>query len=208
MSGFFRARNIVLFLPCIAVLIGLNLFESAWTAILLYHAVIVIYMFLTRRNRLRRELLRGWNTAVGAGLILFCALCGPLLILLWPIIKNVPGGLSPVLEAYGIHGVSWWLFAVYFVSLHPILEELFWRGVMAPENSKIDIVDVAFGAYHVLVLVHFLQLPWVILVFVILVLVSWLWRWIAQRYAGLTIPLVSHMTAGAGIMTATYFLIS
>ncbi len=208
MSGFFRVRNIVLFLPCIAVFIGLNLFGSAWAAILFYHAIIVICLFLTRRSHPRPELFRGWNTPVGAGLTLLCASAGPALLLLWPLIESTQGGLAPALETFGLRGAGWYLFAVYFVSLHPVLEELFWRGVMAPKNRSVDIVDIAFGAYHALVLVHFLKLPWVILVFVLLVLVSWFWRRIAERYAGLAIPLVSHMTAGAGIMAAAYFLIN
>lgn len=201
-------RHIVLLLPCIAVLAGLYYLRSAWAVILLYHAVIVIYLFLTRHDRPRPELFRGWDTFPGVGLILLCACSGPLLILLWPLIENVKGSLSSTLDAFGLHGISWWLFAAFFVSIHPVLEELFWRDALRTRNRGIDIADVAFAAYHVLVLIHFLKIPWVILVFVILVLVSWLWRRIAVRYNGLAIPLVSHMTAGLGIMTATYILFS
>lgn len=208
MSGYFNARNLVLVLPCIAVLIGMKYLRSAWAAILLYHAVILVCLFVTRRSRSCRVLLAGWNTPVGILLILFCALCGPLLILLWPVIENVQGGMAATLEAYGLHGAGWWLFAVYYVTLHPVLEELFWRGVMAPQSGRINFVDVAFGAYHVIVLYYFLKLPWVILVFVILVLVSWLWRLVAGRFEGLAVPFISHITAGAAIITATWFLLS
>jgi len=41
MSGYFNAWNIVLVLPCIAVLVGMKYLGSAWAAILLYHAVIL-----------------------------------------------------------------------------------------------------------------------------------------------------------------------
>jgi membrane protease YdiL (CAAX protease family) len=208
MSRHFNAANIILVLPCIAVLIGMKYLRSAWAAILLYHAVILIYLIITRRSGPRPGLLKGWNTPVGALLILVCAMCGPLLVLLWPMIGNAQGGMAPTLEAFGLHGASWWLFAVYYVTLHPVLEELFWRGVAAPDTGNIDIVDAAFAAYHVLVLVHFLKMPWVIIIFVILVLVSWLWRRIADRYEGLAVPVLSHITAGAGIMTATWLLMS
>ena len=206
MSGFFRLRNIVLLLPCVAVVIGLSCLKSAWAAILLYHAVIVMYLFLVRRERPRRGLFEGWNTPVGAGLILLCACCGPLLVLLWPVIENVQYGLSSTLAAFGLKGVGWWLFALLYVSFHPLLEELFWRDAMDPGNRRVDIVDVAFAAYHVLVLINFLKIPWVIVVFVILVMASWLWRRIAEKYQGLALPLLSHMTAGLGIMTAAYIL--
>ena len=77
---------------------------------------------------------------------------------------------------------------------------------MDPGNRRVDIVDVAFAAYHILVLINFLKIPWVIVVFIILVMASWLWRLIAEKYQGLALPLLSHMTAGLGIMTAAYIL--
>jgi len=207
MLRFFKAVHIVLLLPCIAVLAGLNCLRSAWAAILLYHAVIVIYLFLTRHDRPRTELFRGWKNASGAGLTLICACSGPLLVLLWPVISNVNDGLSSALASFGLHGTSWYLFAAYYVSLHPVLEELFWRNALGSSNRRIDIVDIAFAAYHVLVLVHFLKFPWVIIVFIILTLVSLLWRRIAERYHGPAIPIISHIAAGLGIMTATYLIV-
>ena len=206
MPGFFGSRHVVLLMPCIAVLIGLNILRSAWAAILFYHAVIVIYLFLTRSDRPRPALFRGWHTSTGIGLILLCACSGPLLVLLWPVIENVHGNLSAALDSFGLHGARWWLFAAYYVSLHPILEEIFWRGALSERNRSINFTDIAFATYHMLVLLHFLKIPWVIVVFVILVLVSWFWRSIAGRYHGLAIPVISHMTAGLGIMTATYLL--
>ncbi len=206
MPGFFGSRHVALLMPCIAVLIGLNILRSAWAAILFYHAVIVIYLFLTRSDRPRPALFRGWHTSTGIGLILLCACSGLLLVLLWPVIENVHGNLSAALDSFGLHGARWWLFAAYYVSLHPILEEIFWRGAMSERNRSINFTDIAFATYHMLVLLHFLKIPWVIVVFVILVLVSWFWRSIAGRYHGLAIPVISHMTAGLGIMTATYFL--
>ncbi len=201
-----RSRYVVLLMPCIAVLAGLYYLRSAWTAILLYHAGIVIYLFLARSDRPRPALFRGWHTPTGIGLVLLCACSGPLLVILWTVIENVQGSLSAVLESFGLRGTSWWLFAAYYVSLHPILEEIFWRDALAERNRSIDIVDIAFAAYHVLVLLLFLKIPWVIVVFVILVLVSSLWRRMAGRYHGLAIPVISHMTAGLGIMTAIYLL--
>ena len=206
MPGFFGSRHVALLMPCIAVLIGLNILRSAWAAILFYHAVIVIYLFLTRSDRPRPALFRGWHTSTGIGLILLCACSGLLLVLLWPVIENVHGNLSAALDSFGLHGARWWLFAAYYVSLHPILEEIFWRGAMSERNRSINFTDIAFATYHMLVLLHFLKIPWVIVVFVILVLVSWFWRSIAGRYHGLAIPVISHMTAGLGIMTATYLL--
>lgn len=194
-------------MPCAAVLIGLDYLKSAWAAMLLFHAVIVICLLFKRRSRPCSGLFKGWNTSFGAVSILISAVCGPLLILLWPVIAETPDGMASTLEEFGLHGIRLWVFSAYFVSLHPVLEEMFWRGVMAPESSKTEFVDIAFGAYHVLVLIHFLKLPWVMIAYLILVLVSWMWRYIADRFGGLAVPVVSHIIAGAGIMAATYFLL-
>jgi hypothetical protein len=206
MFRYSRSLNIVILLPCIAVLVGLDYLRSAWAAILLYHAVIVIYLGLTRRDRPRPELSHGWNNAAGAAFTIMGACSGPLLLLLWPVISNVSGGLDNALDSFGLNGASRWLFSAYFVSLHPVLEELFWRDALVKGNGRLDIVDIAFAAYHVLVLVHFLKLPWVILVFVILIMVSWLWRRVADRYHGLAIPIISHIAVGLGIMAATLLI--
>ncbi len=206
MSRSFKPLNIIILLPCIVVFAGLSYLRSAWAAILLYHTVIIIYLVITRSKRLRPELFRGWNNAAGAVFTIACACPGPLLVLLWPVISNVSDGLSSTLDSFGLHGAGWLLFAVYFVSLHPVLEELFWRDALVSGSRWPDIVDIAFAAYHVLVLVHFLKFPWVILVFVILTLVSWLWRRVAERYRGLAIPVVSHIAAGISLMIATFLI--
>lgn len=202
MTRSLRPGNIVILLPCVAVAVGLNYFRSAWAAILLYHAIIVIALLLTRRALPRIELFRGWNNATGAGLTIVSACCGPLLVLLWPVISDLNGNLSSALASFGLQGASWYLFVAYFVTVHPVLEELFWRDPRVSGNRRVDITDIAFAAYHVIVLVHFLKSPWVIIIFVILTLVSWLWRLVALRYNGLAIPVISHITAGLAIMTA------
>lgn len=198
----------MLLLPCVAVLAGLHFFRSAWAAILLYHAVIVAYLILVRGGRFRHGLIRGWNTRAGVGMIILCLCCGPLIVLLWPVISDIRGGLSPALETFGIRGAGMYIFAAYFVTVHPVVEECFWRDAVAPADLRIGRVDIAFAAYHVLVLVHFLKFPWVIAATLLLVIISWLWRRAAVRYHGLAIPIISHIAAGLGIMTAVFFIAS
>ncbi len=203
-----KRNNGVLLLPCVAVLAGLQLFRSAWAAILLYHAVIIIYLVLTSGGRPRPGLIQGWNAPAGVGMIILCASSGPLLVFLWPVISDVRDDLPAALESFGLRGAWMYLFAAYFVTVHPVLEECFWRGAMAPADRRIGTVDMAFAAYHVLVLVHFLKFPWVIAAALLLVLVSWLWRRVAEYSRGLAIPIFSHIAAGLGVMTAAFIIAS
>jgi hypothetical protein len=202
----FRKRDLLLLLPCAAVYAGLDIAGSAWSAILLYHAVLVALFLVEREKADGPGLLAGWNVPVGTVLVVVSALCGPLLILLWPLMDNTAGGMGGTLARFGLRGRSWWLFAVYYVSVHPVLEELFWRGSRVRRIRGIAFADVAFAAYHAVVLRHFLGLPWIVLVFVVLTAVSWLWRRVADHYNGLAVPLLSHAVADLGIMAAAFYL--
>jgi membrane protease YdiL (CAAX protease family) len=199
-------RFLFLVLPCAAVFTGLQFLRSAWAAILLYHTVIVVCLFLRNRNRNRMSLLEGWSFSPGMTLTLVCLLCGPILVMLWPIMERGNTGFLSMLESFGLGGGSFLIFALYYISLHPVLEELFWRDALAGRGRSVGASDIAFAAYHVIVLIHFMKIPWVVLAFLVLALVSFLWRWIAGRHGGLAIPLASHIAAGIGIMTAAYYL--
>ena len=202
-----RSR-LVLLMPAVAVLAGLELFQSAWTAILLYHAVIAAYLILTRNKRPRPGLLSGWTSPSGPALILLGACTMPLLVVLWPHIGKTPESLESALASFGLRGPGWHLFAAYFVTVHPVLEELFWREAVVSREKGLDISDLAFSAYHVIVLAHFMRVPWVIASFAVLVFISWLWRRARRLYGGLAVPVISHVAAGAGIMAAVYYIVS
>lgn len=206
MPGLIRSRNIAMVSPYAAVLVGLHVLDSAWLAILLYHACIAYHVFRARPDHSRPRLLRGWKTSTGAGISLACAACGPLLFVLWPMIAKEPDSLSAGLTAIGLHGMRWRLFAAYFVSVHPVLEEAFWRGACFSRREGVAIPDLAFAGYHVLVLLFFLRTPWLIAAFVVLSAISWLWRRTSANHNGLAIPLISHLIAGLGIMAAIHLM--
>ena len=193
-------------LPCAAVIAGLWLLRSAWAAILLYHSLIVVYLLVTRREGVRGRMLSGWSAPAGLGLAAVCACSLPMLVFLWPCAGTAGEGLSDILGSFGLRGTGLIVFAAYFIFVHPALEEAFWRGAVPADRRGLDFPDFAFSAYHVLVLVHFIRIPWVIASFVILVSMSWLWRLAARRQGGLAVPLFSHMIAGAGIMTAVFLI--
>jgi hypothetical protein len=199
-------RNVFLLLPCAAVAAGFWLLRSAWAAILLYHAVIIAYLLISRGERPPTRLLGGWSTPARLALSALCACVLPLIVMLWPFINCVPDGLEASLSSFGLSGPALGLFFAYFVIFHPVIEEVFWRGAIDSRLPGLDFADAAFAAYHVLVLAHFLSIPWLVVAFAVLAAVSWLWRLAVRRLEGLMIPAISHIVAGLGIMTAAFMI--
>jgi hypothetical protein len=189
-----------------AVALGLYVARSGWVAILLYHAVMVLALLGSGQREPFRRVLTGWKTAALVPAMLTTAVVGPAFYVLWPYIDATPNGLHAELREFGLGGVSWIAFAVYYATIHPLLEELFWRG--RPGGSRItpDWRDVAFAGYHVLVLRLFIGPVWIGLSFVVLVLTSWLWRLATRRFGGLGVALTSHAVADASIVVAATFI--
>ena len=190
--------------PFLAILIGLYEFQNAWLALVLYHAGIMVYLF--RYHVHPRKLLHGWNTLFGLILIPICTFTGAALYLLWPHMKLVNLNLSAGLAAFGLSGYSWHLFCIYSIVVHPVLEELFWRGILVEGDRYPTWFDIWFAAYHVLVLVHFVKIPWLVIIFIILAFFAALWRYLALTYKGLVIPYLCHVIGYASIFFAAYLM--
>ncbi|MEM0968724.1 MAG: CPBP family glutamic-type intramembrane protease [Verrucomicrobiota bacterium] len=195
--------------PLIAVAIGMGVGQSGWAAILLYHAGILVAL-VRHRDRLRalpwKSSLAGVVLAIMAGWA-----CGPVVYyaLPWLTHGDVGKDLAERLPAYGLSGTSWLLFAVYFVTLHPVLEELGWRGILEAPSPKRHHHDGEFAAYHLLVLA--LLFPGSIVLgvvaFFILASAAWMWRLLRDRY-GMSLVIAFHAAADAGIIAATWALFS
>jgi len=189
-------------IPFAAVVVGLFVAHSAWAAILLYHAGILIVLFTGGRRRVVLKAAKGWCTAAGVAGAVTGACAGIALYVLWPYIDATNGGLRFLLSRFGLTGFSWIVFAVYYATVHPLLEELHWRGNDLATGRGPSWMDAAFAGYHVLVLQYFIGPFWIGVSFLVLFLVSWLWRTLAGRFGGLAVPLLSHAVADASIIIA------
>lgn len=192
--------------PYVAVAAGLYALGSAWAAILLYHLGIVVVLSITGWRPPLQRAQSGWRWfALPAAAA--AALAGAGLYLLWPYIDATGAGLDARLREFGLGGTSLLLFAAYYSTVHPVLEELFWRGGgSAGRRPAPDWRDVAFAGYHVPVLWFFVGPVWVVLTFVVLAAASWLWRLAAYRFGGIGVPLVSHAAADLSIMVAAMLI--
>jgi membrane protease YdiL (CAAX protease family) len=96
---------------------------------------------------------------------------------------------------------------IYFATVQPFLEELYWRGYLKYGCKYFSWTDFAFAGYHILVLAWFIKLSWLVIAFIILSVAAYTWRYIAYKFKGLMIPLLSHIVADISIIVVTNTLI-
>lgn len=175
--------------PYIAVGIFWCVLDNAWLAILAYHAQILLW---SSRGRVP---LRWRPTRAREVLFALPAVTvGPLVYYLLPVMTH--SGLAFWLSAHALSGLSFVLMVPYFGIVHPILEQRHW----APLRARTPLAHAAFAGYHLLVLYSLLTIPWLVVSFCVLILVSMLWRWISTKTGSLAVAVVSHVLADLGII--------
>lgn len=81
-----------------------------------------------------------------------------------------------------------------FLITNPLLEELFWRDWMN-SGKWVGIEDIAFGFYHVLVLVLLFDMLVCLVLGLLLTCTSIFWKYLSRKYRGACIPLCMHALA-------------
>ena len=193
--------------PYVAVLVGLYVLKNAWIAIGLYHFGIVLFLIAGDRNSLLKKIRTGWNpkmAAAGAGI---SVMIFPVVFILWEHMRLENVQLNTTLADFGLHGTSWFIFMMYFSTVQPFLEELYWRGFLESNHKYFSWTDLAFAGYHILVLAKFIQLTWLVVAFIVLTVAAYSWRYTASKLEGLIIPLLSHIVTDVSIIAVTYVLI-
>ena len=207
MTKTMRLSYIAIALPYAAVLLGLYVLRNAWAAILLYHAGMLALLRLGGQGGLLRAVRQGWSAPAAVVTGIVCASGSFLLALLWGTISREQVDLAETLTSLHLSGLSWWVFAAYYITVHPVLEEIFWRGYLTRAHRSPVVSDVAFAGYHVLVLCLFIRLPWVLVSFGVLWFASWSWRRLTARYSGLGVAIASHAAADLSVIAVVEYLI-
>ena len=194
-------------LPYIAVILGLNVFKSAWVAIGIYYFGIIIFIAFDGQTSLLKSFFHGWNLLAALACMAACGFTGVIVFLLWPIAKLERINLSDTLSEYGLSGAGCYFFVLAVLILNPVFEELFWRGYLENKSQRPAWIDAAFAGYHVLALVIVINLPVTFLAFIALCTGSWGLRFVKARLGGLAVPYLAHLAAYASIIAAVYFII-
>jgi hypothetical protein len=172
----------------------------------LYHLGIGLIWVLAGQKISLKVLSFRENLFISIITALLCSFSGLLIYWLWPYMKLDALDLGAELTALGLSGVSWLIFILYYFSVNPWFEEFFWRSYLNSNTKKLTAPDIWFAGYHLLVLVKFIKLPWVILSFFVLIGTAWFWRYLTNKYQNLSIALASHLAADLSIIGAIYWL--
>jgi membrane protease YdiL (CAAX protease family) len=195
-------------IPYVAVVVGMYLLNSAWASILLYHLGMAAVLTATRQWKIGRLPQTTPEILVMAAIAIASAGVGLLIYYFWFLIRLDGVALDQELMRLGLVNAPWFIFIVYYFTVNPVFEEIFWRGYLGNPQPTLTRNDVFFAGYHVLVVLGFARWPWIIASFVALMATAWFWRQLARRYRGVFIPIISHAAADAGIIFALYFLIN
>lgn len=195
-------RRLAPLIPYAAVGVGVYLASSAWIAILLYHVgAMAVARSLPRETASERPSPRRGTSWLAAALIIGAALVGPAIYFAWDGITLPSGTLDDTLVSLGLNGATWIAFAIYYATVNPVVEEVFWRRYLLTPERHAAGNDLWFAGYHVLVLVRFVQPIWVAVATAILAIAAWLWRQLG-RELGLIAPITSHVIADASLILA------
>ena len=190
-------------IPYLAVASGMYGARSAWAALGLYHAGMLIALATQRHGRFvqgKSQLKSHWLPVVTA----VFAMGGVLLYALWPLLGRDGSMLADRLAMFGVTRKTWPYLAVYFCFANSTIEELFWRGHLGSDTRLITSNDIYFAGYHSFVMIAFANPLWALPVFIACTFGGWLWRRLRLLSGGLVLPILTHIAADASIVVAVH----
>lgn len=201
----FNKKNIFILSPYIGVFTGLYLLKSAFAAIFIYHLGIIIAL-IGYRHLLDPKKLFKCTKKRHLIAIVISSLSGLFFYFLWDYLKIESLELSELMGDFGLYGHYKILFIIYFSTIHPLLEELYWRFILQPKAKYISIIEILFALYHIFVVRLFIKSGFVILCFVTLVIVARFWRYLHQKEENNLAIFLTHGIADLSIMAGMFLL--
>ena len=201
-----RLQLTSLAVPYIAVSIGLYLFHNAWIAFIAYHVCMITFIIAYGKEGRLKKLFCGWNWFIAIPLAVMSALIILLALAMRHEMVIDSEKMTQILSGFGLGKISFFVFAILFVSLHPLIEELFWRIFHWGPCRTHWPIDIAFAGYHVLVMVFFVKLSGSLMIFAIIAVAAILWRFCAEKLNGLATVFFSHIIADIAILTSAILL--
>ena len=192
------------FVVYVAVGVGIFQFQSAWGALIGFHAAIIASLLIARPNIPLKILFSNNNFKWIPLSILLGSSSGLILNFLWNYF-GVAVDLPARVGSLGLNGSSWILFIAYFTLVNPWIEEYFWRGYLGSSTTSLYVSDFLYSGFHGLVLINKVQTASIFFALAALVLAGWLWRQIARQDKGLLAPVLGHMAADLAILLVVYW---
>lgn len=140
--------------PATLVYVGLRILHSIPMAVILYHGFCLVTIALAgvRVRTIRIPHVLELVAATIAGVLLSFVS-----VALWRLTGDLiadPDISRIQIEAFGLPVASWGMFAAYFMFVNPVIEELYWRGVVQERAKALGIrrdtiVAVPFSLWHI-----------------------------------------------------------
>ncbi len=191
---------VLMVLPWLWTSLGLYVFKDYRLAVGLYEflgcLVPVVFFMVTRPAWALRPCRSLWlwglillsNAVLLIGFSLFQEY-----IIAWDVFlpRVLEIGLEPQRE--------FWLFATYFVAFNPVIEELFWRGLIYEQLKQRMALPAAllissffFGLWHWVIVQHYFTTGWAILATLLVMVGGVLFAGLYEKTGSLMPPILVH----------------
>jgi membrane protease YdiL (CAAX protease family) len=203
---FGRLKTVVVLwtiLPWLFLTCGLHYCKSIFWSFFLYHGCCLLPLIIWRRKTWQSHLIlptvRQVCTIAAVGLAL-----GVATFALHACIGNFVLERQHALAAMAMRGfqIRWLVpLSIYFVTVNPVVEELFWRGVVLNDlcDSQTKMLsapyiwtNVSFAAWHWLVIRLFVSPAFTPLALTIVASVGFLLSWLYRRTGSVVVPMLWH----------------
>jgi membrane protease YdiL (CAAX protease family) len=127
-------------LPCPVIWIGMHIIKNAVLTIGAYHAICLLPAIIWGRSLWRGDLSRPTikqSLVLIFAAVLFCLSTLFLYRHLGDFLLDSDNAMA-VLKEHGYRKEIFLALSIYFVSINPLLEELFWRGVVLNELERLQ----------------------------------------------------------------------
>lgn len=190
-------------IPYIAVGAGLLVFHNAWVAIVGYHIGMIVIVLLSKPGISVKQLFKSNNYRMPAITAIVGASSGILMYTLWPLL-SVPDDTGSYVRSIGLTESTWPLFLAYYIAVNPLIEEYYWRGYLGSNSKGVELNDLLWAGYHIIVLAGKMGMVWLAVVFLVLSAGAWFWRQANRLSEGLLPSAVSHIAADITTIFAIY----
>ena len=141
--------------PMGIVTFGLCILRSAPLTCLAYHAWCLAIASINGGFKRMGRLPSVGECCIAVGV---ATVASVLVVMLWRMTGDMiadPDLCRLQIEHYRLPVDKWWLFAIYFVTVNPLLEEAYWRGVVHVRAKKLGIksklgLALPFALWHVI----------------------------------------------------------
>ena len=195
-------------IPYIAILFGLFVFKNALIAISIYYVGIIIFSSITGGTGFIKSIFSGWDIRIAVFAVIMGGLSGVVVYTAWNMSALEGISLKAVFAEYGLKGTRICVFAGLAILVNPVIEEVFWRGLLGVKDRRISWLDAAFAGYHVPALLLVIKPLMAALAFIALCVAGWGLRFIRNKLDGLLVPYLVHLAADMSIVAAIYFIMT